>query len=62
MERQRLYGLGLYQQPEKIFAKSLINPEYRDDAVLTTLRIFFLEYNGNKLVGTREADTPRVTL
>lgn len=41
MERQRLYGLGLYQQPEKIFAKSLINPEYRDDAVLTTLRIFF---------------------
>lgn len=50
MERQRLYGLGIYQQPEKIFAKSLINPEYRDDAVLTTLRIcifiFFLEYHG----------------
>lgn len=23
MERQRLYGLGLYQQPEKISAKSL---------------------------------------
>lgn len=39
MERQRLYGLGLFQQPEKILAKSLLNPEYKDDAVLT-LRIF----------------------